>query len=266
MKLKQKASLQTTAIVLVLALSGILVQAKDFSISEKIQAAQAAGSTTNLLAVLKEIEAIWPTNAGAYFLCQNELNKALEYLYPKDAQARKIFELQSKLTLTKKCPDDVSLTGGCFAVKNDIVERIAAVTDSAPTLGMALLMATNLGELRSKIIPNYHALPVSINVAPPVLPTNGASKRMWMMHDGMDPNLIEDPVAKDAYLKVIAENNSNRAKNNFQAELSHLNKIMTSNFLEYVKKVSNYNPVSKKQANDLAVSAHLTEEEINLMR
>jgi hypothetical protein len=104
-----------------------------------------------------------------------------------------------------------------------------------------------------------------MNIVPPILPkapTNGPHKGMSFMHDGMDPNLIEDPVAREAYLKAGAENDSNQVLDVLQRDtLPQINRTMTFTFLEYSKKVVASHRNARKQVDDLASIAHLTEQE-----
>lgn len=248
---------------LAFALSVTLTRGEDLPIPKQIEAAQAAGSISNFLAVSKKIESLWPTNAGDYIQYQNQLSGVLQPLCSSNALAKQLLVQQAELTLAKKCPNDISLVGTCFSVKEAIVERVARVTESAPTLRIAQMMAKTVGEVRSAIIPNYHWVFVTANVAPPVFPTTPLkTNEIRVLFSGMGADAIKDPVAREAYIKACAENGSNNIQNGLQLDiLPQINQAMTSTFLNYSKNVFAHNPDAKNQIADLATSAHLTEEE-----
>jgi hypothetical protein len=240
-----------------------LVRGEDLSIPKQIEAAQAAGSITNLLAISKKIETLWPTNAGNYFQYQNQLSAALQPLCSSNAMAGQILVQQTGMTLAKKCPNDISIVEGCFSAKEAIMGRIAKVTESAPTLRIAQMMAKTVGEVRSAIIPNYHWVFVTANVAPPVFPTTPLkTNEIRVFFSGMGADAISDPVARAAYIKACAENGSNNIQNGLQLDiLPQINQAMISTFLNYSKNAFAHDPGAKNHINDLAASAHLTEEE-----
>lgn len=238
---------------------GAVVYAADLPIPEQIKAAQAAGSVTNFSTISKEVEALWPEKPLEYFQYQNALGEALQPLCATNGSAKLLLEQQIELALSKKYPEDVLIIKSCISVKVAIVERVATVTTSLPTLHLAQLIAKTLGETRALIITNYLWQPVFANIMPPVLPTKPVGK--WVISDGMDPNLIEDPVARVAYLKAITENNSRNMQNDLQEELPRINRAMTRIFLDYAKKALASRPDANKQADDLAASARLTTDE-----
>jgi hypothetical protein len=248
---------------LAFALSVTLTRGDDLPISKQIEVAQVAGSATNLVAISKKIESLWPTNSGDYFQYQNQLSGALQPLCSSNAEVRQLLVQLAELTLAKKCPSDISFVGGCFSVKEAIVERVARVTESAPTLRIAQMMAKTVGEVRSAIIPNYHWVFVTANVAPPVFPTTPLkTNEIRVFFSGMGADAIKDPAAREAYIRACAENSSNNIQNSLQLDiLPQINQAMTSTFLDYSKNVFAHNPDAKNHPGDLAEFAHLTEEE-----
>jgi hypothetical protein len=132
---------------------------------------------------------------------------------------------------------------------------------------MAHLMANAIGETRSAIIPGYKTVETSANIAPPFIPnrppppTNGPHKGMRVYFSNMNPDDIDDPVVKDAYLKAIAEEVHKTKQNGLQEVLPRMNRAMTRTFLDYAKKALASCPDANKQADDLAALAHLTAEE-----
>lgn len=250
-------------VMLVLVYFAFGARAQDQSILEQIKSAEEAGSVTNFALISQKLEVVWPQDPASYFQGQNQLTKALEIISATNRAARRLLEHQAELALAKKCPNDALIVAGCLSAKEAIVERIARITATAPTLSLAKVMAESLGEVRSTIVTNFQGVLVSANVAPPVfpaspLPTNG----IRILNEGMDLNLIDDPFARDAYKKSIAENNSRQAQNVLQFEvLPKMNRAMTSTLLNYIRSLLAQNPKTRSEVLNLATTAHLTEEE-----
>jgi len=80
------------------------------------------------------------------------------------------------------------------------------------------LIIDSLGYIRSSMIPNYVFQPVAANVAPPIV--GGAGLRFA----GMNPEYIDDPVARTQYEAAIRANNENDAINRRQHALEIVSK------------------------------------------
>ena len=81
----------------------------------------------------------------------------------------------------------------------------------------ARLLARCLGKVRTEMVPNFKRKPATMNVMPPVMPSpefpmTGAA--------GMDPNDIDDPVARAAYIAAIQVNEENHLWNQRQQTLN----------------------------------------------
>lgn len=88
-----------------------------------------------------------------------------------------------------------------------------------------------VSSLRTKAIPDYKQLPVSINVTPIVDGNSVAGLYMA----GQDPNAIVDAKVKENYMRAVQENEANIAMNRNQAFLNHTLSFMevrVSEFLE----------------------------------
>jgi hypothetical protein len=261
MKTRTTSNLATITIAFAIIWGGLMTHAADSSIQERISTAQETGSVTNLLELSKEIEALWPQKPQDYFQQQNLLGEALQPLCTTNDIAKQLLEQQADLALSKKCPDDAVIIESCFSAKEAIVERVAKVTESTASLHMAQLIANTLGEAQAAISTNYESFEVSANVAPP-----NTLRQKQVVTDGVDPNLINDPVARDAYKEAIAENELKRAKNIFQGHLSRMIWNMKPCFAQYCHELFEINPDTKKLADALARAAHLTKSETDQLK
>lgn len=115
-------------------------------------------------------------------------------------------------------------------------------------------LAGFLGSVRGELIPNFIPKAVKPNVKPPVA---GAGPRIA----GMDPNAIEDPVAREKYKAAILENRRNGVLNSRQIMLQDLQADFSQPIIERMKRFANTDEVGLSFVQEWVRTAHLTEAE-----
>ena len=227
------------------------------SVQEQIKFFTTRGSLSNLVAIEITLEPLWTSDPSLYFQSNGQLIDAMATLSASEPLALQEYEKQSRWVLSRKCPTNPPDASICFNAKFQIAKHLV---DSSPSsISNAVVLAEFLGEVRTTIITNYHRAKFELNVMPPLTPTN--ANGMGYM-SGMNPESISDPVARAAYVKVLEENDRRREINEFQINtLPEINRTMTLQFFYYISRLSEKETMTKKQAVDLATSAHLSEEE-----
>jgi hypothetical protein len=166
--------------------------------------------------------------------------------YPADASVRILDSLSAKIT-NSTCAELPSI-GEQLALNIIQSDRDLALhsQDAARSL------ASFLGAIRSERIPNFVALPVSANVAPPEGVPGFA---------GMDPNAISDPGAKAKYLEALKANERNHSINQRQAQLGQVDRFISRQVLSYVGKVVKKWNVPSSEVDQWVTSGKLNESE-----
>jgi hypothetical protein len=90
----------------------------------------------------------------------------------------------------------------------------------------ARLLSKFLGEIRNEIVPNYQDRPVTMNVAPP--PGTPCAVA------GMDPDAIDDPVARAQYKEAIRQNDENNLMNTRQFVLRNIELELSTHIVAYL--------------------------------
>jgi|GEM_PF-6092502 hypothetical protein len=236
----------------------------ELPIGERIKEARNAGSVTNLTAIYDEIESLWPENSKIYFQNQNQLGEALEILSPTNSAARQLLERQSASVLGKPLATNNLAADSYFSAKEATLRRLVRIPKLTPALRTAQEIATTIGEAQAAVISNYVPVQVTMNVAPPVLPTAPLKSNQYIVTmSGMSPDAIEDPVAREAYKKAIADNELGKAQNNLQRNLPDMINDMKTSFRQYCHALFWQDPGAKNEIDELAKLAHLTEKEKN---
>jgi len=103
-------------------------------------------------------------------------------------------------------------------LKHEAVLNIAHTPEESASWGSLIAVATYLGEIRKLTISNYVALPPALNVRPPFVP-NSKGTNYTLYFAGMDPHLISNSAAREAYETAIARNQSLGQMNELQLEV-----------------------------------------------
>ncbi len=253
----------TGSLILILVLAGAtMAHGADLSVEDQIGVVKQTGNVTDCAKLLKQIESLWPDQPENYFRCQNQLGAILESMVATNTKVDSLLNEQAKTVLNKKCPDDISGLNECVSAKGNSVQVLAELTKSAPSIPVAEMLAKTLGEIRSLIITNYQWEMVTANVAPPIVPPLRSTNGMQVMFSGMSANSIQDPAAREAYQKAIAENKRHNQDNWLQTQLlPGLNRKITVTFLNYAKNALAHDTQTAKHADVLAKQAHLNEQE-----
>jgi len=166
--------------------------------------------------------------------------------YPADASVRLLDSLSEKIT-NSTCAE-LPAIGEQLAL--NIIQSDRELTLQSQEAARSL--TSFLGAIRSERIPNFVALPVSANVAPPDGVPGFA---------GMDPNAISDPGAKQKYLEALTSNERNNSINQRQAQLEQVDRFISRHVLNYVGKVVKKWNVPSSEVGQWVASGKLNESE-----
>lgn len=232
-------------------------------ILERIQAVGTTNSISMLAALSAEVESLRTKNSALYFQASDRLSAVLEPFATTNAARLEQLEGLCQHALVTECPTNPSAADLCIKSKLQIARRLERAFP--PSLERARVLADFLGEVRTIMITNYKWLQVSMNVLPPIWPTN--VERFSLRFSGMDPKTIKDPRARAAYEQAIDENQQHNCENILQTHtIPEANWALAELFVTYTQRVFAQDPRTMEQAASLAKEARLTAEEERLMR
>jgi hypothetical protein len=236
-------------------------QVPDATLTSRIEAAQAKGSVSNLLALESELTALWPAQPADYFQTSDRLGRALHKLADANALAAAEVLKLGHAALAKPCPTDPATNHpfarqDSFEAKLDWATRLNEADYLEPDLPTARLLAAALREAGSATITNYQPLPFRTDVRPPKLPTNTPPR---FVRAGIRPADIQDPAAKQAYLQAVATNQFANMQNNLQLDLRvRIVPLMKREFDGYCRRLFTAVPAARKSRDDLGQAAGLS--------
>ena len=116
------------------------------------------------------------------------------------------------------------------------------------------LLSRYLGRIRKELIPDFKPNPTVQNVIPPP-GTPGP------MIAGMDPDAIDDPVAKAKYKAAIRQNHLDAVQNGRQLFLARCDVIAREQIINYLVEATNAGALTSADLAECVKSATLTEDE-----
>jgi hypothetical protein len=248
------------AAILTLA-SSLPGQKPDADLTQRIEAAQARSSVSNLIALDSEVAALWPGQPTDYFQAGDRLGAALHKLADTDAAAGAEVLKLGRAALAKPCTDAPSSNHpfarqDCFEAKLDWMLRFNEADYLPPDLATARLMAGAVAEAGSATVTNYQPLPFRTKIRPPKTPTNTSPR---FITAGMRPEDIHDPVAREAYVQALATNQFANMQNNLQQDLQiRIVPHMKREFDSYCRTLFEETTAAKKSRDELGKAAGLS--------
>jgi len=241
----------TAAILLLIAIS---VGAG--SLDKRIADAKLENSSAAWSAIGAEIDESFASDPEAYFHYHEQMESVLEAMAVTNHALLKELGNQIHKVLTKNCSQaHPRIAIACVRAKYASVQRVARVSQLSKSKALILDVAVFLGQVREMIEPGYKRLFVSDNVAPP-LPFGGPSNA------GMDPKVITDRKAREAYEKAIEENLMASFKNKLQLDLlPQANRNVWSILLRLYEDETTRVKLSAGEFENMAKAARLSDEE-----
>jgi len=169
-------------------------------------------SRSKVNAAIKKAERLWPSNAVAYFQASASLISEFAPLVITNSSLRGVLEEQARDALGKKASTNSTCAVEWFRAKEELASKLIELSPK-PSASNIMALAVFLGEIRAATISNYHRRTVYSNISPPLQPTNTSGLGYF---DGMNPDLIADRTARDAYIRARAENAENAQQNDLQ--------------------------------------------------
>ena len=248
------------ALVLLVFACSVLGQAADPSLMMQINAGRENGSLSNLAVVAVDVEALWPKDPGVYFLTADGLATALEGFARTNPAAGQVFVTAGQAVLSKSRPEDVLAQLPCCVMKARWMTRFAQASYVKPDINIAFLMAKSLHETESAVVTNFqmNRNPRHL-ILPPITPTNPPQN---IVFPGTLPRDIEDPVAREAWIKALDEDERKarliEAENYFQDQLPMYTLEMKRAFYRYCHELFLQQPGAKEHRYELGKAAGLT--------
>lgn len=217
--------------------------------------------TTRALAELKVLKG--PENDEKFLILGNAIVRAYVAQVPKNTGEMDAFVGYANSLITGKLGSDMGIPNApqILSLQSAALEGLMSLAPFAKKeqkVEIYNMANTLLSRCRKQAIPNFEPLPVALNIAPPVAdPTKGVA-----MTAGMDPEAIKDPKAKAAYLKAIAENSANRAKNLEQLLLQRTMFITKASFIGFASTLVREQDLTKEKVLKDFASLGVPQEEI----
>jgi hypothetical protein len=228
------------------------------NLTARIKGAETQGSISDLSALSKEIEMLWPKDLETYFYAYKQLEIAWEKLAETNIAAREEMAKLDQRTLAKDRPSGAYQLNAYLRTKAAIIQQEVNLdlATSNPNIAEARKLLELMGEVRSLMIPGYKRTITFMNVSPP------SNRGKQSIVSGMDPNELKDPQDRADYLKAIEENRLLSETNTLQDRiLPEIQNAVKVNLSNYCRALFATYPEDKQEFSNLAKLAHLTEEE-----
>lgn len=204
-------------------------------------------------------DALWPNNVEKYCGCYDGLIVGVKLSAQQSGDLSQLEKLVTSVlekTETKSLKIPHHASDMLLGVQKNAFRNLLGIAGFVNTAGedrvrYAALAGSFLIRISKELIPNFKPKPVYRNVAPPI--------RSGPVVIGMNPDGIEDPVAREAYKKAIEENSLNAALNSRQRSLRQLIPNLKEQLTHFLKDTETQYPAFKDKAEKLLSDLPLIE-------
>jgi hypothetical protein len=214
----------------------------------QVQKAIAANSVSAVVEALPELEQLWTTDPEAYVRISEQAMGVLESGGNDPTARAALFGIYDQV-VKKECPADVVTATACYRLRNNLVLRFFAYKEVAEDRARLLAFAKFIGEVRSRMIPNYQNRG-----------SNRPGFQVLMKAGVMEAKDIKDPNLRAEYENAVKQNEQDVLMNYLQLELFSISSLTTA-LTTLCARFSTDSPQDVEFRKQVAVAARLSEEE-----
>jgi hypothetical protein len=218
-------------------------------VSARLSEAGSRGDVASIIALLPEVEQLWPREPQGYYEALHTAARTLEPVWRTNPGAQRALNSVFTNALQKSCPSGMEAELSCLEAKwNIAMVSINMIIESGQPATVSAL-AQYLGEVRQRKIPNY---------------TNRATKQPPAAKAVLDRAGVFDPASlkkaedRAEYEKVMEENRRELHMNDVQSLLWRIDQALTSRLLQACARFSSSDGKNAAFLDQVASAARLT--------
>ncbi len=216
----------------------------------RVTQAAASGDTKSILEVLPGLEDLWTYSPELYLRATDLTARGLGSKQNDPAAKESLGALFSAI-FKKNCTTiDNKEAAACFRLKLETALYFLGFEDTRTDKARLLAIAGFVGEVRTRIIPNY----ANRGTSQPGL-------QILMQAGVKDAHQLKDPAQVDAYQKAVLENDQLLIMNELQLSLFRVNQILTFHLLQCCARMQRVGAKDDKFIDDVVSKASLTTDE-----